>query len=113
MIENNSKLKQWSAEEDRGQKWRRLTPLSVITNMVTNFVGWGLVVGLIVYVVQINDKQKEMLQEQMVNERNINHQDVGDLAKQVQIYKDQEAADTKCLTKEVFQCCGERANANC
>lgn len=102
MTEHEAKLRKWDAEEDRGQKWRRLTPLGIVTNIATNFVGTGLIIWLLVFIITDFSKQFDL--------QNSQNTQVWQAIKEA---RDQEATDAKCLTKEVFQCCGEKANASC
>ena len=92
----------WLAEETRGQKWRRLTPLGILTAVSTNFVGWGIIVWFLCYFVQANDKKFDLDRDQIIG-----------IVQDVKEVKAQEAKDVLCLSERQWACCGIKANVSC
>lgn len=92
----------WLKEENRGQRWRRLTPLGILTSVSTNFVGWGIIVWFLCYFVQNNDKKFDLQHEEYIS-----------LAQEVKEIKDGSEKNALCLTRSIYQCCGEKANVSC
>lgn len=93
---------QWEEEEKRGQKWRRLTPLTLVANLATNFVGTGMIIGLLVFIIQGFQKQFDLQNTQNVQ-----------MWAAIKSGNDQERNDVLCLTKNLYGCCGQKANASC
>lgn len=86
-------------QEIAAQKWRRLTPATAIANILTTVASSGALLALIAYFgnhyIESSDKKFDVLFKQMNEDR------------------DGTSKQFQCLTKEVFQCCGQKANANC
>lgn len=90
-----SPTEKYIAKETMMQKYRWATPIGLAANLFTSIGGMALVAYFANYYIEAQDKKDEILFEEVKN------------------LKDNESKDILCLTKSVYQCCGEKANANC
>lgn len=97
---------QYNDKEAQAQKWRRLTPLGLVANLASSFFGMGLVAYFGNYYIQSEDKKFDIIFQQMKEYHDVESSDFQKLTVA-------ETNDIKCLTKEVFQCCGNKINVTC
>lgn len=90
-----SPTEKYIAKETMMQKYRWATPIGLAANLFTSIGGMALVAYFANYYIQTQDKKDDVIFSEMKS------------------LKDGEVKDMLCLTRSVYQCCGEKASVNC
>lgn len=100
------KLENYVAKEVNGQRWRRITPITNISNLFVSIGGFGMLAWFAVYIIGNFDKQLDAVNSQIKNMYSQN--DINRARRDAQV-SDMNMR-ISCVAQNVKACCTDSAN---